>query len=173
METQALGFVLETSPRRQTHLDHCEEMLPRPSNPQALSLIETWENLKPRGGMIVGRHFPSRRFAGVLPNILLLEKLDRVRDFRIRLAGFGMLCFYGFDPSGHHLGEFYQGEKLEARWSSLNAVLRGRPRVTLSRLSRSGETVLQREVVALPVLASDALTPLVLMASFWSRRWLN
>lgn len=173
METQALGFVLETSPRRQAHFDHREEPLLRPSSPQALSLIETWENLKARGGIIVGRHFPSRKFAQLLPNILLLEKLERARDFRIRLAGFGMLCFYGFDPSGHRVGEFYQGEKLEARWSSLNSVLRGHPRMTLSRLSRSGETVLQREVVALPVLASDALTPLVLVASFWSRRWLN
>jgi hypothetical protein len=148
-------------------------MLHRPSNAQAISLVETWENLKSRGGMIVGRHFPSRKFAGLLPNILLLEKLERVRDFRIRLAGFGMFCFYGFDPSGRRLGEFYQGEKHEARWSSLNAVLRGGPRVTLSRLSQSGETVLQREIVALPVLASDALTPLVLIASFWSHRWLN
>jgi len=173
METQALGFVLETSPRRQARFDHREETLQRPSNAQALSLIETWESLKSRGGMIVGRHFPSRKFAGLLPNILLLEKLERVRDFRVRLAGFGMFCFYGFDPSGRRLGEFYQGEKHEARWSTLNAVLRGRPHVTLSRLFNGGETVLQREVVALPVLASDALTPLVLVASFWSHRWLN
>ncbi|MBS0272867.1 MAG: hypothetical protein JSR55_00375 [Proteobacteria bacterium] len=173
METQALGFVLETSPRRQNHLDHCEEVLRSPSNPQALSLIEMWENLKPRGGMTIGRHFPSRKFAGLLPNVLLLERIECARDFRVRLAGFGMLCFYGFDPSGRRLGEFYQGEKHEARWFSLNAVLRGRPRVTLSRLSQSGETVLQREIVALPVLASDALTPLVLVASFWSRHWLN
>jgi hypothetical protein len=33
--------------------------------------------------------------------------------------------------------------------------------------------VLQREIVCLPVLASDARTPLVLVASFWNRRWLN
>lgn len=173
METQALGFVLDRSPRRQAHLEHFQETLRRPSNAQAVSLIETWENLKTRGGMIVGRHFPSRKFAGLLPNILLLEKLDRVRDFRVRLAGFGMLCFYGFDPGGRRLGEFYEGEKHEALWSSLNAVLRSGPRVTLSRLSHAGETVLQREIVSLPVLASDMLTPLVMVASFWSRRWLN
>jgi hypothetical protein len=173
METQALGFVLERSPRRQAHLAHRAERLRGASHPQAVSLIETWENLKARGGMVVGRHFPSRTFASLLPNILLLEKLERVRDFRIRVAGFGMFCFYGFDPGGRRLSEFYCGDKLKARCEVLNGILRGHPLLTLSRLCHGGETVLQREIVSLPVLASDAMTPLVLVASFWNRRWLN
>ncbi|HEY4123646.1 MAG TPA: hypothetical protein VGM36_03475 [Rhizomicrobium sp.] len=173
METQVLGFVLERSPRRQGHLEHSIEELQKTSNPHALSLIETWESLKARGGMVIGHHFPSRKFAGLLPNILLLEKLERLRDFRIRLAGFGMLCFYGFDPSGRRLGELYGGEKFKARYDALSAVLRGRPNLSLSRLRHEGETVLQREIVCLPVLASDARTPQVLVASFWNRRWLN
>jgi hypothetical protein len=173
METQALGFVLERSPRRQPHLEHSIEEVQKASNPRALSLIETWENLKARGGMIVGQHFPSRKFASLLPNVLLLEKLERVRDFRIRVAGFGMLCFYGFDPSGRRLAELYGGEKHKVRYDALSRVIRGRPSLSLSRLCHDGETVLQREIVCLPVLASDAITPLVLVASFWNRRWLN
>jgi hypothetical protein len=173
METQALGFVLERSPRRLSHLEHSIEELKKASNPRALSLIETWEGLKTRGGMVVGRHFPSRKFAGLLPNILLLEKLDRVRDFRIRVAGFGMLCFYGFDPSGRRLAELYGGEKFKAYYEALSAVLHGHPSLSLSRLRYDGETVLQREIVCLPVFASDACTPQVLVASFWNRCWLN
>ena len=173
METQALGFVLERSPRRQAHLEHTIEELQQISTPRALSLIETWEELKARGGMILGQHFPSRKFAGLLPNILLLEKLERARDFRIRVAGFGMLCFYGFDPSGRRLGELYSGEKHRARYAILNRVLQGQPSLSLSQLRHDGEIVLQREIVCLPVLASDARTPQVLVTSFWNRRWLN
>jgi hypothetical protein len=173
METQALGFVLERSPRRQSHLEHSIVPVQRISNPCATSLIETWEALKSQGGMVVGQHFPSRRFASALPNILLLEKIERLRDFRIRVAGFGMLCFYGFDPSGRRLAELYSGEKHRARYEALSRVLRGRPNLSLSRLCHDGQMVLQREIVCLPVLASDARTPLVLVASFWNRRWLN
>ncbi|HEY2033460.1 MAG TPA: hypothetical protein VGH02_07195 [Rhizomicrobium sp.] len=173
METQALGFVLERSPRRLAHLAHSIEELQRISNPCALSLIETWEKLKTQGGMVVGQHFPSREFASVLPNILLLEKLERVRDFRIRLAGFGMLCFYGFDPSGYSLGELYGDEKHEVGYDALNQVLCGHVSLSLSRLCYEGETVLQREIVCLPVHASNTRTPQVLVASFWNRRWLN
>jgi hypothetical protein len=174
METQALGFVLERSPRRQDHLEHSIAEVDKASHPSALSLIGVWEKLQPHGGMVVGRDFPSRRFAALLPNILLLERLERVRDFRVRVAGFGMLCFYGFDPSGRRLGEIYEGEKHKVRCEALGDVLcRHRPSLALSRLSHDGEMVLQREIVSLPVLAFDARTPLVLVASFWNRRWLN
>ncbi|HEY8949419.1 MAG TPA: PAS domain-containing protein [Rhizomicrobium sp.] len=174
METQALGFVLERSPRRQNHLEHSIAEMERTANPSALSLIDAWGKSQARGGMVMGRDFPSRRFAGLLPNILLLEKLERVRDFRVRLAGFGMLCFYGFDPSGRRLGEIFEGEKHKARCNVLCRVLRcHRPGMALSRLSQDGETFLEREIVCLPVLAFDARTPLVLVASFWNRRWLN
>lgn len=174
METQALGFVLERSPRRQDHLEHSIAEVDKASHPSALSLIDAWEKLQPHGGMVMGRDFPSRRFAALLPNILLLERLERVRDFRVRVAGFGMLCFYGFDPSGRRLGEIYEGEKHKVRCEALGDVLcRHRPSLALSRLSHDGEMVLQREIVSLPVLAFDARTPLVLVASFWNRRWLN
>jgi len=174
METQALGFVLEHSPRRQAHLQHTIQEIDRASHPRAISLIAAWEELRTRGGMCVGRDFPSRGFASLLPNIMLLEKLEKVRDFRIRVAGFGMLCFYGFDPTGRRLSDIFSGEKLKARCEVLDDVLRrDGPSLALSRLSSGTETFLQREIVCLPVLAFDARTPLVLVASFWNRRWLN
>ncbi|MGN6148524.1 MAG: PAS domain-containing protein [Rhizomicrobium sp.] len=173
METQALGFVLERSPRRQSHLEHSVVPVQRLSNPSAQRLVETWEALRSQGGMVMGHHFPSRKFASLLPNILLLEKLEHARDFRIRIAGFGMLCFYGFDPSGRCLAQLYSGESHRARYEALNRVMRGCPNLSLSRLCHNGQTVLQREIVCLPVVASDTRTPLVLAASFWNRRWLN
>ncbi|HSM96860.1 MAG TPA: PAS domain-containing protein [Rhizomicrobium sp.] len=174
METQALGFVLEHSPRRLPHLQHSIAEIGKTTNPQALSLIDAWKAANAGGGMVVGRDFPSRRFASLLPNILLLERLAGALDFRIRVAGFGMLCFYGFDPSGRRLSDFFDAEKLKARCETLNRVLsRNRPSLALSQLSHDGETFLKREVVSLPVLAFDTRTPLVLVASFWNRRWLN
>jgi hypothetical protein len=174
METQALGFVLERSPRRQDYLEHSIAEMDRVSHPSALSLIEAWEKMQSCGGMVMGRDFPSRRFAALLPNILLLERIERLRDFRVRLAGFGMLCFYGFDPSGRQLSDIFSGEKLKVRYEALSRVLlRDGPSMAFSRLSQGGETVLQREIVCLPVLAFDARTPLVLVASFWNRCWLN
>lgn len=173
MDAQALGYVLGGAPRSQP-LRRSREPLKAVSHKLALSLIETWEGLKPHG-MVMGRHFPSRTFAALLPHILLLERIEGARDFRFRVAGFGMLRFYGVDLSGRNLSEFFSGEAHEARYVQLADVLAGgTPHIGMERIHRGAELLTMREVVSLPVLASDGCTPLVLRASFWSNpRWLN
>ncbi|MGN6514883.1 MAG: PAS domain-containing protein [Rhizomicrobium sp.] len=174
MDAQALGYVLGGSPRREP-LCRTREALQSVSHGLASSLIESWEGLKPRGGMVIGRHFPSRAFAKVLPNILLLERIEGMRDFRIRVAGFGMLRFYGVDLSGRNLSDFFSGDAHEMRYTLFADILSGNtPHIGLERIHRGSKLLTVREVVSLPVLASDGTTPLVLRASFWSNpRWLN
>lgn len=169
-EAQALGYVLGRSPLRHAALLETGEVLESPSHADALSLLETWRCHALRGGMIVGRHFPSRRFAPLLPNVVLLERLNG--DFRVRLAGFAMLCFHGHELRGRYLADLRGGR---ARARELDAVLSTRrPLVSRSSLHLGGEALCEREIVALPVLACDGATPLVLETSFWtSRVWLH
>lgn len=169
-EAQALGYLLGRSPLGRVPLFETKETLERPTHADALSLLETWRRHALSGGMIVGRHFPTRRFAPLLPNVVLLERLGR--DFRVRLAGFAMLCFHGYELRGKRLSEIRDGRQ---RSRALDLVLAARcPYVSRSRLRLDGETICEREIVALPVLASDGCTPLVLETSFWARRaWMN
>lgn len=175
MDAQALGFVLNTSPRRQDDFAHSLDEIHRPSHSEALSLLETWKAAAEQGGFIVGRHFPLRKFAQLLPNVLLLERVECARDFRIRLAGFAMLCYYGVELRQRRLAEFFKGTEHDRICTLFDGILHsGKPRLALSRLDKGRNNVLQREIVSLPVLASDGRTPQVLVASFWNdKHWLN
>jgi hypothetical protein len=173
VEAQALGFVLQRSPHRQTLFKHLKEELLEPSCSEAQSFLETWRHHQGSGGMIIGRHFPTRRWSGLLPHVALLEKTRD--DFRVRLIGFGLFCFYGVDFRGKHLSEIHAEERYRLRCGELNDVLEsGRPHVSRASVRDGRETLLSREILSLPVLASDGCTRLVMVASFWTdRRWLN
>jgi hypothetical protein len=175
VEAQALGFVLHRAPIRQTHFRHVKEQLFEPTHGEALSFLETWQSFDDCGGMILGQHFPTRRWSGLLPHIALLEKIPGRDDFRVRLLGFGLFCFYGFDLRGKRLSQIHDEECYRARFQELEDVLAtGRPHVSRASLFDGDETMLAREILSLPVLASDGCTRLVLVASFWTdRRWLN
>src|SRR6185312_7633669 len=134
------------------------------------------------GGMVLGTHFPARRWAKWLPHTVLLQRLrrDGARehprcDYRVRLAGFGLFCFHGFDPTGRLLSEVHGPSEYPSRAAELDAVLgANRPHIAQRSVHLDGETVMAREVVSLPVLAADTRTRLVLAVSFWTERgWLN
>ncbi len=170
IEAQALGFVLSQSPLRQGHLTQTRRKLASATHPDAQALIAAWRK---EGGLILGTHFPARRWAKHLSHTVLLERLRG--DFRVRLAGFGLFCLHGFDLTGKRLSEILRPGEYLARAGELDEVLsKNRPHVAQRSFHWDSETVLSREVVSLPVLAADMRTRLVLAASFWTKRdWLN
>jgi hypothetical protein len=172
---QALGFVLSKSPRRNSSLTHVEEAISGPSHRDAVRLLDRWSKLSASGGMVLGRHFPSRDFTALLPNVVLFEWAGAAREFRVRLAGFSMLCFHGLDITGKILSEFLSDAECADQASRLRSVQRsGAPHLTSGRSCLGGMTVLEHEAVSLPVLACDGVTPLVMTATFWSHgRWLH
>jgi hypothetical protein len=170
MDAQALGFIWSRAPGlRHGFVQECVTPA-SPANPLALSFLETWRKLALRGEIVIGRDFPTRRFVRVLPDVLLLEKVQG-DDFRIRLAGFAVQCFHGRTLGGRHLSEIYGARDCR----ELGAVLAsGCPHVLRASLRRGAETVGRHEIVSVPITASDGCTPLVLAVSFWSDRfWLN
>jgi len=174
-DAQALGFALHQSPCSHTHFSHCKESLLKPSHSEAVCLLETWRDLKRRGGMIVGKHFPTRRWSELLPHVALLDRVRGKMDFRVRLAGFGLFCFYGYDLRGKRLSEIYGEGRFLSRYGEMDEVLAtDQPLVSRVSVYDGDEPFLAREVLTLPVLANDTRTRLILSASFWTqRRWLN
>lgn len=167
---QALGFALNQSPLRHPLLfTHKRRALVCATHPGAIALVASWRQCARDGGMRLGTHFPSRRWARVLPHVALLEKVRQ--DFRVRLAGFGLFCFHGHDLAGKLLSEIHKPADFAARKSELDRVLAAeRPHIGHRSVHCGGETVLEREVVSLPVLAADARTRLVMSVSFWMDR---
>ena len=175
MQAQALGFLSRRAPCAQEGFVHERTMLDRPSHRVALSLLETSRALAPEGGIVLGRHFPSRGFAAHLTDVLLLEPVAGAEDFRIRLAGFAMQCFYGRCLRGSRLRDLHGARDRTELAAVFGAVIAsGEPHVHLAYLRDGGVTMARREIVSVPVTASDGRTPLVLAVSFWSERgWLN
>ncbi|MBV9990512.1 MAG: hypothetical protein JOZ72_04390 [Alphaproteobacteria bacterium] len=177
IQAQALGFVLSQSPVRQRHLTARRTRLATATHPDASALVAAWRSATRDGdglgGMVLGRHFPTRRWAKWLKHTVLLQRVKG--DFRVRLAGFGVFCFHGFDPTGMLLSEVLRAGEYLTRAAELDEVLsRNRPHVAQHSLHWGGDTVMSREVVSLPVLAADTRTRLVLSVSFWTERgWLN
>lgn len=176
IQAQALGFVLSQSPVRQLHLTQRRMRLATATHPDASALVAAWRGAARdggEGGMMLGRHFPTRRWAKWLKHTVLLQRVKG--DFRVRLAGFGHFCFHGFDPTGMLLSEMLRADEYLARAAEFEEVLaKSRPHVAQHSLHWGGDTVMSREVVSLPVLAVDTRTRLVLSVSFWTERgWLN
>jgi hypothetical protein len=145
--------------------------LERPSHRLALSLLGTWDALAPEGGIVIGRHFPARTFAALPPDVMLFERVRDARDFRIRPAGFAVRCFYGRDLRGAHLCDLYGARDRAELCAAFGTVLAGGfPRVHLASLRDGPQTVARREIVCVPVTASDGCTKLVLAVSFWAGR---
>jgi len=166
IETQALGFALNQSPLRQPLFTHRRRALVCATHPGAVSLIAAWRQCMRDGGMRLGTHFPSRRWAKLLPHVVLLEKARH--DFRVRLSGFGLFCFHGEDLTGKLLSEIHTWPEFVLRKGELDRVLASdRPHVGHRSVHYGGQTLLEREIVSLPVLAADARTRLVMAVSFW------
>jgi hypothetical protein len=73
------------------------------------------------------------------------------------------------------LSEIHAEEGYRLRYDELNGVLAsGRPHVSRATVRDGHQTLLSREILSLPVPASDGFTRLVMVASFWTdRRRLN
>jgi hypothetical protein len=164
---QALGFLLELAPDRNSQ--QTISARPLPAHPDGLRLLGIWKECN--GEMIVGRDIPSRRLARVLPQLALCDYRAVRADFRIRLAGFGLIRLFGKDISHHYLGEVLRDDEHECLRSVMLEVRNtGAPIFLDIKLTAPHGHLLHFETSLMRVFAADRSTPLVLAGLFFFDR---
>ena len=120
------------------------------------------------GGFVVGRDVPSRPLARLLGNLAVYEPLADGSDLRVRLAGATIGRRFDRDITGRKLSELFPAEDFVRHMvATVKAIETGTPVILDSRIMRETVTELHLEVVVLPVLASDRVTPWVLVGLFY------
>ncbi len=132
--------------------------LAEPTLAKAKKLLDFWREHQPEG-IVVGKHVPSREIGPLLSSLVLYEPIDDGQDWRVRLAGAGLLRRFGRDVSGQVISELYPRDHfLILRTRAITVVQSGKPQID-EVVIRSTERTLQHfETVHLPVRAADGVT---------------
>jgi hypothetical protein len=160
------------------HRDHGEDIVfPRdertivaePTHPLARQLFSFW-HARPEGGLVIGRDFPTRAVAGLLPNVTVWEQTADGKDYRVRLAGVATRERFEEDVTGKLFSELFPPEDFRKHFAdTVRLVKADRPQVVDSRLYDGNVMKLHQEVVILPVLAPNLIDKWVLVGSFFFR----
>jgi hypothetical protein len=152
---QALGQVWGRIDPKAEDLVEKRTLIAAPTNFGAQLLLDTWRKRAADGGFVIGRDLPSRALGSILRNLAVFEPIDNQTDFHVRIAGTGMLRRFGRDITGVRLSEVFAPQLFERRKAMIFAAI------------HSGRKPLRFEVVVLPVLAPDRVTPWALAGLFY------
>jgi hypothetical protein len=141
-----------------------------PTHPDLLALVNYWRLREADGGLVVGRHLPSREIKLLLSNMMLLEPVDGEQDFKIRLAGTSMQRRFGREIAGLNVSAILKPEDFASRRSQINEVLAsGKPVYCEATISRGNIVALRSEFGILPVLAPDTGARWALVGIFYHK----
>jgi hypothetical protein len=162
---QALGFLLELAPGLRGGFRQVTVLRSLPCHLDSRRLLELWRE---RGVLVVGHDIPSRRMTRLLPNLALCDYRAARSDFRIRLAGFGLIRRFGKDISHHYLSEVLSEDEHECLRSAMMRVRDiGAPVFIDAKIHTQDRQMLHFETTLLRVFAADRSTPLVLAGMFF------
>ena len=168
---QALGFLLDLAPGRAQVSQQTETFLNEPVHPDARLLLGYWREHAHTGGLVVGRHIPSRRLAKLLENLALYEYCTQSDDFRVRLAGFSLVRRFGSDITGRCLKEVLPRDDHARHRAALLSVLEtGVPLSLDVKIKSPDRPLMHFEILALRATASDGCTALLLSGQFYFER---
>ncbi|MEI9887960.1 MAG: PAS domain-containing protein [Rhizomicrobium sp.] len=160
----ALGLALH---REGASFEEVFAPLAAPAHQGARLLFEDWRRLDAAGGFIVGVHIPSRRLAGVLGGLSLYEPLDGGGDFRVRLAGTGVLRRFGRDVTGLALSEIFSGPQFTYHRALLRRAQKsGEPFLLDVQKFCQGRRYLRFELLGLRVFSPDCRHPWIMIGQF-------
>jgi hypothetical protein len=139
-----------------------------PAHPESLALLRYWQDCAAKGGLRLGRDLPAAPIARLMSKLHVFEPLAQNADFRIRLAGTGLIRRFGSDVSGRALSELYSGPVFEDYRSNLAATIEsGTPMVIDSRVSQGPNELFHMEYMFVPVLSHDGTQTWVLNGAFY------
>jgi hypothetical protein len=165
---QALGLVWGDVDALVCDADETRARILAPVHFGARLLFDIWRKRRDAGGFVVGRDVPSRALASVLRNLVLYEPIDGGRDFGVRLAGSALIRRFGCDITGLKLSELFGPAAFATHRDAMADVLAKNAPIGLEvTMGTEGRMQLHFEVLGLPVLAADGVTPWVLGGLFY------
>jgi hypothetical protein len=142
-------------------------VLAAPMHPDSRKLIEFWEAHR-SDGIVIGRDVPSRTIAGLLSHIVIYEPVEAWNDLMVRLAGAAIRFRFGVEITGKKLSDLFGAHDFQDHLMHMRgAVEAKRPLIIESRLNSGAVEKLHSEVVIVPVLARDGVTPWVMVGIFY------
>ena len=140
-----------------------------PCHGESKRLLDYWQRTMARSGrFIIGRDIPARPIASLLKNILINEPVRGGADMRVRLSGSWVRKRFDGRLDGLLLSEIFPPAEFEYNLADSNRVLAtGIPSIFLSALKGYELDTLHSEVVALPILDRDGISPLLLVGIFY------
>ena len=164
---QALGLVWRDVDPISPDCEEVSVAKDRPSHPGAQLIYRNWSEYREDGGLVVGRDLPSRALAGVLRNLAVYEPVGGTADFRVRVAGTGLVRRYGCDVTGLPLSQIYEQHAFERQRDLMTAIRNGARAFFDVDMVRAGRTELQYESLFLPVRSPDLQQRWVLAGIFY------
>ena len=122
-------------------------------HPQSRDLIAFWERHNGNGRLLGRANLPCRETAPLLPNVFVLERIDRDgEDWRLRVVGTHLTCWLDFDPTGLSISGLYHSAYVAHNAGVYRMVTEERrPHVTHGRIHGVDRDFLQLEFVHLPM----------------------
>jgi hypothetical protein len=167
---QALGLVWRDVDSISPGGDETCVPLKNPVHSGARLTFENWREKHDAGGFVVGRDLPSRALASMLRNLAIYEPVDG--DFRVRVAGTGLVRRYGCDVTGLMLSQIYDPRGLQRQHDAMMKAKNGAAAFSDVKLMRAGKIELQYETLQLPVLSPD-LSQSWVLGGFFYHDWVR
>jgi hypothetical protein len=140
-----------------------------PRHADAQRLLDYWRAVMQEfGDFRMGRDIPSRPIASLLKNIVINEPTADRSDMRVRLSGSAVRRRFDGKMDGRLLSEvFTPAEFAQNLVLSNRALATGKPVMFDSVVKRRVVEELHAEVVLLPIVDRDGITPLLLVGIFY------
>jgi hypothetical protein len=164
-----LGLLFEAAPDWSDGLERSETERTAPAHADTRRLLDFW--YAHERSPVIGTHLPSRAIGRLLPNLAVFDYRAVRNEFRVRLAGLGLVRRFGRDISHHYLSEVVSAEDHERLHATLMSARDVKlPQIREVKIHGTRRTLLHYEMIGLRVIAADKETPLVLGGFFFFDR---
>jgi len=137
------------------------------THPLAATALAFWDS-RPADGLVIGRDVPSRAIASLLSRIIVYEPVEGGRDLKVHLVGTVLRRRFGNDITGKRMSELFSASNFPVRLRvAMAAIEEGKPQFAVITHTHRAIGTFRIEVMQMPVLAPDGVTPWVVTFIFY------
>ncbi len=156
--------VIEGGQQMRTQLTICDTV----ATAGGQTLLNYYKSHQARGVLPQRTDMPCRELLGIMPDLFMLEPVDAAgQDWRFRLVGQGIVEHVGVDATGLCVSQAYEPTDAERNAGDYREIaMNGNTRITRGTFHGIDREFLQMEIVHVPMIGSDGVTPWVLGGLF-------